>query len=567
MCEKNIFLQTDHPHILRFYSKNPLINFETMNLVLVDFLERIVLDTKITDQEQISSSFQSQMCTYMKQHTNRMTEITDSLETIKESMHKTSENMTACIIKMCLELRNDYIKELKIIVNQETIEHIFPILERNNNQLIDKTTIMINEVVPKSQYPYYQQIQDSIRFFQKSITEDTQKLLHYTQTPDSIDNNNIMNDFITHFENKSNQMIQNIQQPIYSYISSSEERIHSNLANIKDITMKTYGTQEKISKDLGDYLRTNSPPTIVNLPNPSAPIIQRNQIHNVISRIFPTSEISKIHKPTNGSPIVNSIVYTMKRANHPKIAFESKTCENNISVEEIAGFIEVMKHNHTHGILISHNSGFFNKPNYHIENHDGYILVYIHFVEYNPDKIKSAVDIIDQLSSKIKQYGDTHANDTGEDHNCLEMIDKTILEEINKEYQLFVSQKESIIQNLREGQRKIVSQIEEFQFSSLERYLSSKFTTPVPKNGHRCDLCKVFNANNLKALAAHKRGCIRKNGRPASVNENNPNMINQIDTVTKLQETKLQETKSTDQTMFPSYDDVSYTNYFTPVNI
>jgi len=32
----------------------------------------------------------------------------------------------------------------------------------------------------------------------------------------------------------------------------------------------------------------------------------------------------------------------------------------------------------------------------------------------------------------------------------------------------------------------------------------------IQKPGLKCDMCKSFNANNLKALAAHKRGCARK---------------------------------------------------------
>ena len=50
----------------------------------------------------------------------------------------------------------------------------------------------------------------------------------------------------------------------------------------------------------------------------------------------------------------------------------------------------------------------------------------------------------------------------------------------------------------------------------------------MPKNGHRCDLCKNFNANNLKALAAHKRGCARKIGNiPMIVPDVLENMISE----------------------------------------
>jgi len=537
-------LQTAHPRLLNFYSSNPAIDFEAMNLLLVDFLEKVVLDTTLAQlsSDNMTTSFQSQMFHYMKQNVTRMSELTDSVEFIKSNLHRTHQDMVTTLLSKFLEMKSEYIEELKIIVNQQTVEQISPLLERNNAALIDKTTLMINDVVPKSQYPCYQQIHDSIRFFHKSISEDTQRLLQCSQSPQQLDNNNtIINEFISHFEMKSNQMIQNIQQPIYSYISSSEERIHSNLANIKDISMKTYGTQEKISKDLGEHLRVSnssptSTPTSANAPPPTptsantpppihtsaptfSPMIQRNQMHGLLSRLFPTSEISKVARPPTSligsspsfsvAPITNSI-YSMKRPNQPKIMVEGKTSENNVSMEEVVEFIELMKQYHSHGVIISHNSGFFSKSNYHIECHDGFILVYVHFVEYNQDKIKPAVDIIDQLSAKFKQYTATKAANQ-EAEGSTEWIDKTLLDEINKEYQIFVSQKEAIIQNLRESQRKIVSQIEEFKFVCLDQYLSSKFTAPLPKNGHRCDLCKVFNANNLKALAAHKRGCIRKN--------------------------------------------------------
>ena len=111
------------------------------------------------------------------------------------------------------------------------------------------------------------------------------------------------------------------------------------------------------------------------------------------------------------------------------------------------------------------------------------------------------MDIIDNLSIKLTNYGID---------NDKYMIGKDILEEINKEHQVFIGQKESIITILREGQRKIISQIEEFKFPTLDKYLSTKFIVPLHKQGFKCDLCKLFNGNNLKALAAHKRGCIRK---------------------------------------------------------
>ena len=317
--------------------------------------------------------------------------------------------------------------------------------------------------------------------------------------------------------------------------------------------MKTHGTQEKVSKEIGEYLRNQveqDRSITSSTSTPSQPPIHTNthhrtQMNTILSKMYPTSEITKMSRPISQDPTIplTPNLFMMKRANFPKILVESKQGEQNIPMEEYTNFIELMKTQHSHGILISQHSGFYSKPNYHIECHDNQILVFVHQAEYNQDKIKAAIDIIDHLSAKVKQYNGTVVGSEGD--NITELIEKNVLDEINKEYQLFVSQKEAIIQGLRESQRKVVSQIEEFKFPSLDRYLSSKFTAPMPRNGHKCDLCKTFMANNLKALAAHKRGCARKQGTRTGVEDpSKVNMNIQIDFV----------------------DDVSYTNYFVALN-
>ena len=554
-------LETAHPRIVRFYRENTQLNFESMNLILVDFLEKLVLDTTLAslNADNLSTTFQSHMFRYMNENTDKMSEITNSLELIKDTMNNMTSNIVDILGSKFLEIREKYVDEFQIIVNSHTNDQIFPLLEKNTHQLIDKTSAMIREIIPQTQSPHYEKIQNSIQHFHQTMIEDI-KTLHQHANP--IDNNNNMfREFLHDFEVKSNTMLQNIQQPICSYISSSEERIHSNLANIKDISMKTHGTQEKVSKEISEYFRnqveqdrstsTPSPPTIISpIHSLHSGTHHRTQMNTILSKMYPTSEITKMNRTmsssisqdhSNGAVLLTPNLFMMKRANFSKILIESKVGEQNVPMEEYTNFIELMKTQHSHGILISQHSGFYSKPNYHIECHENQILVFVHQAEYNQDKIKPAIDIIDHLSAKIKQYNGTIAGSEGD--NITELIEKNVLDEINKEYQLFVSQKEAIIQSLRESQRKVVSQIEEFKFPSLDRYLSSKFTAPMPRNGHKCDLCKTFMANNLKALAAHKRGCARKQGTRTVVDENAKVNI-QMDFV----------------------DDVSYTNYFVALN-
>jgi hypothetical protein len=155
------------------------------------------------------------------------------------------------------------------------------------------------------------------------------------------------------------------------------------------------------------------------------------------------------------------------------------------------------------GIFISQSSGICTKKNYQIEIHNNNIVVFLHNVEYSSTKIESAVDIIDNLSGKLRQYK-SNANDDS-------LLSKELLDSINTEFQLFLTQKNAVIEVFKESQKKVLSQIDELRFPCLDKFLSTKYSAPVQKPGLKCDLCKSFTANNLKALAAHKRGCVRKN--------------------------------------------------------
>lgn len=261
---------------------------------------------------------------------------------------------------------------------------------------------------------------------------------------------------------------------LQTYISSSEERIQQNIVNLKELINKNAIT-----------------------PIISPPIIP---IHTLLNRLYPTSEVVRVPIPNTHNNAMSNL-YMMNRDNCQKILIENHAMEHNIELEHIDKFIRHIEHYNCHGIFLSQHSGISSKPNYHIQCYNEFIVVFIHYVEYSPEKIKVAIDIIDNLSVKFNYYG---LNKDG--YN----IDKDILEEINKEYQYFVSQKEAIITVLREGQRKIISHIEGFKFPSLDKYLSLKFIMPFHKENFKCDICKEYNANNLKALAAHKRGCKRK---------------------------------------------------------
>jgi hypothetical protein len=153
-----------------------------------------------------------------------------------------------------------------------------------------------------------------------------------------------------------------------------------------------------------------------------------------------------------------------------------------------------------HGILLSQQTGISGKSNFEIEFNNGKILVYIHNVNSQIEKIKSAVDIIDNLSSKFKEIQQSD-ND---------IISAELVENINKEYQDFLIKKQNIQNIIKDFEKNMNRHIQDLSFNSLENYLASKFASTNKKI--LCNNCNNYNATSVKSLNAHMKHC-KKNSK------------------------------------------------------
>jgi phage anti-repressor protein len=125
--------------------------------------------------------------------------------------------------------------------------------------------------------------------------------------------------------------------------------------------------------------------------------LEHNHLLSVLTKMYPTAEL------LNTSNISASGDIIMKRKDHEAILIENKDYEVNVNPKEIEKFIRDVDENNCHGIFLSQNTGITSKSNYQIEIHNGKILVYIHCVQYNKDKIQVAIDIIDSLIPKLEE--------------------------------------------------------------------------------------------------------------------------------------------------------------------
>jgi hypothetical protein len=473
-------LSIKNVRISRFYEENPNIDFESINLIFVDLFEKLALNTS-------SSVIQTEILSAIKDNNHSLTDLNHSISSMKEYLTIVQTNAYSTMLQRFSDMKKDYIEDVKTIFQQTTHENISPLLDKSNTALFDKTSILLKDIVPITQTHFYNQINDSLAGFHKSMHDET-KHLHK-----SIDSQSLK-DFIQNFEIKSSLMLQNVQQPIFSYISASEDRINNNINAMKDGANFNQCVQELTTI----IAKLQSPFTTPPASSNTTPIT------NILTKLYNSAEVSVHNSPTQNG------ITLLKRIRKNNILIQNKDSETNISMNDVDQFMQAIEDQNCNGIFLSHRSGIVSKKNFQLETHNNNVIVFVHNADYSPLKIELAISIIDNLSVKLRQFKGKLEDD------CV--IPKEILDSINNEYQLFISQKNAVIDVFKESQRKVLTQIDELRFPSLDKFLSTKYAAPIQKPGLKCELCKAFSGNNLKALAAHKRGCIRKRAALTPIN-------------------------------------------------
>jgi len=369
-----------------------------------------------------------------------------------------------------VDLFEKLLTDMNQAMNNTVHSQLLTNLSENNHHIKGLTSSigLLKDTVNKMSGDLPSSMVSSINDIKKEYIEETKNIV----------NNNAL-------DIKSSLLLQNVQQPIYSFISATEDRIHNDICSLKENNQNQQVIQTKILSEL-DSIFNKYRTTQINQQ------VCDRQITQVLTKLYNTAEIA-----------IQSGMIMLKRQRKTNILIDNKDSEENVSVDDINRFISNIDEQHCNGIFISQQSGISTKKNYQIEIHNNNILVFVHNAEYSPSKIEIAIDIIDNISSKMRQFKPGHMEDCA--------IPKDILDAINNEYQIFISQKAAVVEVFKESQKKVLTQIDEFRFPALDKFLSTKYSAPIQKPGLKCDLCKSFCGNNLKALAAHKRGCARKN--------------------------------------------------------
>jgi hypothetical protein len=320
---------------------------------------------------------------------------------------------------------------------------------------------IINEIIPKSNIEYYQKYESILQEFKNELKKSNQ---------------------LDVIETKHLEMIKNIESSLLSHVHKSEERLQNNINEIKKINIISSEIQKETNTNLISYINKYNNSTLKGQ-------MAENNIEELLCGLYKSSEILRKSKESKSGDII------LKRINMEPILFEVKDFKVNVPVSDIDKFIRDVNETNMSGIMLSISSGIANKNNFQIDiTKNNNICIYVHNMEYDVEKIRLAVDIIDNLGTKLKE---NKKNIT---------ITTEIIEQINNDYQTFLLKRDLTLNHIKESTKKTIQYIEEMELKNLNNYLSSKFSF---KNSStlKCNLCENFIGTNLKSLAVHKRKC------------------------------------------------------------
>ena len=562
-------LTISNKKIIEFYEKNTNVDFENINLLIVDLFENVLQDAT----QNVTKSISSQILTECKENREKILELNNNLLSINNQIQKLNNDLTIKThdvkkeyieemktlltihtnekIKVLLDNMNDQmLNKQKILlhefkedskisaemetntnriidktmlalneVNNNSLNRITSLVEQNTNHLVERTKNIINDIIPENQDKCTHQIQENIKNFFTLLHEDTKKIitnnseittflskyqekintsektsseiLGEVKTLLNKNKEDNISHFIQNFDTKYNLLLQGIQTPIVSVINSSEERINTMLTSLNNTTKEQNISQNKVMTDLEEFLNKYRNSSFKGQ-------LGENHLSSVLTKMFPTAEI------VDTSKLTSSCDFQLKRENKDSILIENKDYTVNVDPKEVKKFIGDCEARTSHGIFLSQNTGITSKNNYQIDITNGKILVYVHNCEYMSHKIQIAVDIIDTLSLKLKEFN-------LEDKKEEMVFTREVMEEINSEYQLLISQKEAIIHYVKEFQKNIIIKLEDIRLPKLENILPSNLTSlNANKTIHKCEKCNTFATDSSRSLSAHQRWCGKK---------------------------------------------------------
>lgn len=448
--------------IIRFFKENPHLNVENINLVFIDILK------------QLSSNLSSKIDTTVT------AQILSIVTDMKGELYKINSDITTKLN----DTRKDYISDIKTLFShselstQEKINHI---LEKSNDSLLAKTSVLMNSIIPNGNEKNYTNIENCIKQFFTSISEDTKQLLRMNK----IEN---CEGIVENIDKSINKMFSNIQQSLFNAIQSSETRTFTSIQQVNDTITLQKQIHENLSVELNTFLNKYKSNSAVK------GTVSECELYSLLQKVLPHDFLVRC----SSEACACDIRLTRRDKRLPNILFENKDYTATVNTDEIEKFERDLKLQRCHGIFISQNSPIAYKENFHIDIINNIIHLYIPNACYDFEKIKLAINVVDSLSEKLNLV----VLDPDEEVYELSIDD---FENLKKEYCEFANKKSEMLDMIKMITKQLSDKMECIQLPVLKKLTVGN--TESKNMGIICSLCNKFNAKNKASLGAHMKHC------------------------------------------------------------
>jgi hypothetical protein len=422
------------------------------------------------------------------------------ISNLKELVSKLTHDISSTVLNKLFELRTTYVEDVKAIVYQhdtDTLEKIKQINDLHNHNVISNTSNIINELFPKLSEKQHLEITHNIQAFKNELSSDIKTIFNNVTTP--VEQLQLFSDSL---HQKFIDLHNSLQQPLYGVITNSEERITNSLNQLQSITShasnKSVSTEENVTN-----IHSLLTKLLSKFNNSSQKgKISENLLSCVLSKAFPSAEvIDNTNDP-------HSCDFRLKRVNKQDILIENKTYSKNVDKEEVSKFLEDIEKHECCGMLISQESGISNKENWQIDIHNGNVVIFLHNVNYDTETLQLAVQIIDNIYQKLLDISNLGGDSFG--------VSPELLVSLNNELQLFIKQRDNIINLVRNFQKDATNKLKELQLPVLTTFMTSHFSSPTITKQFECKYCE-FVGETKQAVNGHLGSC-----------KNNPKRINKM---------------------------------------
>ena len=421
-----------HPEIIAFYEANPSVDIVQVNLALIQLIKPIVTTSHETADQIQASIFEKFKTLYTK------------LDTFTGELHTSLNNKT-----------KEQTEQFKQILLSTTQEHITPLIRENTNNIIEKTSTIIDK--NKKENTVDLELDKHLSCFQTSINQSL------SQNVSAIINTN--------------------QQYLNTGLMEQDRKINELTTAINTNTMN----QQQLVSNVSTILRRFE-------VGSGKGSLSENVTYNILVDMFPCASVELVSSTKETGDIM------VHRQNKPTILIENKDhTTTNVTIPEVEKFIRDCTTQNCCGIMMAQHKGISRKQNYEIQIHAGNVLLYMHNVNFDAEKIKVAFEIVDQFKTRLD------ATATNEENTIT--LDAETMEEIHKDYAMYLSQRTLMLKSVKDFSEKMTSSLNDLKLPSIERIINRNFATSQIQTETVCNYCGKFVKSSV---AQHQRHCKEK---------------------------------------------------------